>query len=157
MLHYEGELYILSAAFAHNIDGFGSRDVLYMGLDARPLLHRRDTLEDIVPFEPLSPTYRRIPVHVSDGFLLTWETPEQDEDEFGEETPKVATLHAVVEFSSEKNDFGRVNNYFLTTAESGTDGKLIMSSPLKRPLDFWENTRLTTEMLISLRPILFSE
>ena len=44
-----------------------------------------------------------------------------------------------------------MRNYFLTTAREGTDGQLIVSSPLRHPFPFYEGYKLGVEMIVCMR------
>lgn len=157
MLHVEGELYMLSCAFHTTLEGYGGvKPELYVGLDNRPLINIKDTLADVVAHEPISSTYKRIPVRTDGGFYLLMIDPNQESDDFGAEMPMVPAMRAAVEHIAQGADIGRVNNVFLTTAAEGSNGLLIMSNPLEHPLDFWENVRLTTESTIGLRKMRFN-
>lgn len=158
LLHYEGELYILSSAFHTTLEGYGSPPTnLYIGLDNRPVIHLADRLSDVTPHEPNSLAYKRIPVRTDGGFYFISLEAENDIDHFGEDAPHVAALRTAVEFIAEGADIGRVNNAFLTTAAEGSNGALVVSVPLKHSFDFWENYRLTTEITVGLRKMRFAK
>ena len=146
LLHKEGEIYILSAAFATDTAEYGvAKPELYIGLDTRAVLRIDDTLSRVVESEPRSAAYHRLPIKTNGGFLSFW-TKAEDQDE-----PAVFTISAAVEFIAEGADIGRVTTFFLTTAPAGTDGKLILSTAMKRGHTLYEDYRLTVEVMINLR------
>lgn len=146
LLHKEGEIYILSAAFATDTEGYGlAKPELYVGLDNRDVLRIDDTLARVVESEPKSSAYRRLPIKTSGGFMSFWTEAEDKGD------PSVFTISAAVEFIAEGADIGRVNKFFLTTAPSGTDGKLLISTSMKRAHTLYEDYRLTVEVMMNLR------
>lgn len=133
LLHDEGQAYILSAAFATTLEGFGpAPETLYIGLDDREVLESEDTLRSVVPFEP---KYRRIPVKTDGDFSIK---PE-----------RFFQLMTHVEFGA-PSDLGIVRNAFLTTAPEGTSGKLILSTALKHPRELFEGDTLIVQMLLDL-------
>lgn len=145
---------MLSAAFNIFVEGFGpAPKELFIGLDSREIIHAKDTMENVGKFEPTLASYKRIPVKTAGGFLSEWMKPQKATDEFGDPEDKVFTLHAKAEFSAIGGEIGKIHNYFLTTAESGIDGKLLVSSPLKHSFDFHEDYRLGVELVVSLREV----
>jgi hypothetical protein len=131
LLHYEGEPYVLSAAFHTSLEGYGAAPKeLYIGIDSRPLLHYGDTLKDVVNFEPTLETYQRIGVRTDKDFF---------------------TIRTRAVFKAIGGDLGEMRNYFLTTAREGTDGQLIVSSPLRHPFPFYEGYKLGVEMIVTMR------
>lgn len=154
-VHLDGEKYILSTAFATGLEGFGvAPATLYVGLDTRPTIFTRDALLDAAGAEVKAPSYRRMPISTQNDFLPILEDPKEPVDVFGENQRKVFTLRAAATFEAIGEDYGTVKNMFLTTAEKGTTGVLILSSPLIHPFDFWEGYKLTTKPIISLRAAL---
>lgn len=150
LLHYEGEQYVLSAAFNTGLEGYGIAPAdLYIGLDSRPIIKPNDTLKTVIEKEPQLPAYARSRIHTNGDFSPKWEKPRRESIS----KDPVFTLSASATFLAKDGDIGTVNNYFLTTAKEGINGRLIVSSPLTHPFDFWEGYKLTTEVLISLRGI----
>lgn len=146
LLHKEGEIYILSAAFATDLEGYGpAASALYIGMDNRDVLRIDDTLDRIVESEPHSSAYMRLPIQTQGGFMSFWTEAEEKSD------PSVFTISAAVEFVAEGADIGRVSKFFLTTAASGTSGKLILSNAMKRGHTLYESYRLTVEIILNLR------
>lgn len=146
LLHKEGEIYILSAAFATDTEGYGpAKSNLYIGLDNRETLRIKDTLADVVENEPHTLSYARLPIKTHGGFTSFW-TEAEKEDE-----PSIFTISAAVEFIAEGADIGHVSNFFLTTAASGTDGRLLVSTGMKRAHTLYEDYRLTVEVILNLR------
>lgn len=145
LLHYEGEQYILSAAFNTSLEEYGSiPGELYIGLDSRPALKASDTLVNAISREPQLPAYKRARIRTNGDFSPKWEKAQGESED-------VFTLAATATFSAKDGDIGTINNYFLTTAREGGKGKIIVSSALTHPFDFWEGYKLTTELIVSLR------
>jgi hypothetical protein len=152
LLHYEGEPYVLSAAFHTSLEGYGAAPKeLYIGIDSRPLLHYGDTLKDVVNFEPTLETYQRIGVRTDKDFFTKWARPLKEMDEFNEAAPLIFTIRTRAVFKAIGGDLGEMRNYFLTTAREGTDGQLIVSSPLRHPFPFYEGYKLGVEMIVTMR------
>lgn len=146
LLHKEGEIYILSAAFATDYAGYGPAvSSLYVGMDNRDVLRIDDTLDRVVESEPSSSAYARLPIRTQGGFMSFWTEAEEKSD------PSIFTISAAVEFVAEGEDIGRVGKFFLTTAASGTGGKLILSNAMKRGHTLYESYRLTVEIVLNLR------
>lgn len=156
-LHLSGERYILSAAFATKLDGYGAAPPkLYIGLDARPVIMVRDALADAAGMEPRAASYKRISVSTDGEFSPVFEKPLEAVDVYGENQRKVFTLKASAVFEAIGEDFGTVKNCFLTTSPEGATGALILSSPLLHSFDFWEGYKLSVEPTISLRAALIN-
>lgn len=155
ILHLEGEQYILSAAFATDLQKGGQPGKLYVGLDRRAKLLRGDALSEAARYEVHGKNYKRLPVSTKDGFTGAMETPENQQDHYGEPNQQVFTLRASFLFEAAE-DLGLVNNCFLTTVGDGDQGAIIISTPLKHSFEFWEGYRLTVEPTISLRAALLN-
>ena len=146
LLHKEGEVYILSSAFATDLEGYGpAAPALYIGMDNRDVLRIGDTLARVVESEPHSAAYQRLAVQTSGGFMPFWTEAEEESD------PSIFTISAAVEFVAEGADIERVSKFFLTTAPAGINGKLILSNAMKRGHTLYESYRLTVEIILNLR------
>lgn len=155
-LHVEGEKYILSAAFATSIAGYGpAPSKLYAGLDVRTKIHIKDTLSDCAIREPKTESYKRLAISTENGFSVVFEKPKEPVDMYGEEVERVFTLQGSFEFKAAE-DYGTINNCFLTTAAEGTQGTLIISTPLEHPFEMWEGYRLVVKPTICLRAALLN-
>lgn len=140
LLHEEGERYLLSAGFATNLPGYGpAPSSLYLGIDNRVTVERKQTLAQVVEAEP--PGYKRIPLRTAQDF-------------FPLDDPTFA-LALEVQFVAEA-DMGMVRNAFLCTAPSGSTGRLLVSVPLRRARPMFEQDTLTFECQLSLQQNLAS-
>ena len=125
LLHDEGELYILSAAFATAMAGYGAPPSnLYLGLDTSTrTLAEADTLA-LVTENSVSNGYSRAALStsgagtVSDDFYIT------------QPGAYYQAQSKIIEWTATNNTWTTVTKLFLTTASTGTSGKLICSIAL---------------------------
>lgn len=147
LLHYEGEQYILSAAFNTALE-FAVPPVLYIGIDSRNKLTPKDTLATVTKSEMKGASYSRIPIATGGGFIPSWEKALVVE---GKTDDPVFVLNATATFTAKGEDMGQVKNYFLATVAEGSNGLLLVSSSLRKPFDLDKGYKLTVGMSVSLR------
>lgn len=146
VLHFEGEQYILAAAFNTAMrEHEGTPEFLYVGIDNRETVTPAQTLTDVVAAEPTLGSYQRAPISTKDGFASGWVRVKGKKDD------SIFILNRTLTFRAEGGDIGRVKHYFLTTAAQGANGKLIMTTPMKKPFDFDEDWSIKADFTISLR------
>ena len=142
ILHDEGELYILSAAFDTDLAGYGAPPAsLYIGLDNRNTggaLAETDTLGMAGFAEPTGNGYARQGVSTATGFSLSAVAPYQQ------------AQSATVTFAASGGSIGPVRNRFLCTVGSGTAGKLIASVPLSQSRTLASGDSLQTNIILQL-------
>jgi len=125
ILHDEGELYILSAAFATGYSGYGvAPDNLYLGLDTSTrTLGEADTLS-LVGENAQTNGYERKALSTQGTGVSGQDFVLNQPTTFYRAESKIWTWSCV-------NDaWTTVTKLFLCTAPSGTSGKLICSVPL---------------------------
>ena len=140
-LHDEGELYLLVLAFDTDYgQGFPASAPanLYLGLDNRPGLSEGDTLATVVAAEPSGNGYARIPISTSTGFTLSQPGAAYQADS------------GVRTFTASGGVIGPVRHRFLTTAASGTTGKLLCSVPLSVERTLQDGDKLNTTLVIAM-------
>ena len=137
ILHYDGELYLLSAAFATHLDGFGTAPTnLYVGMDNRKIIEIEDTLAKVATQEPKVSSYKRQALSTSKDFTLI---------------PDERRLRAEVRFEA-GHDMDLVSKYFIATTASGSrGGKLLVSVAMKHERTLFTNDVLTLEITIGLK------
>lgn len=126
IVHDEGEIFLLSAAFATNAIGYGvPPTTLYLGLDNRSGLAETNTLASLIG-EPIDNGYTRVGLR-TDG------TGASGQDFYI--TQPAAYYQAqskIAHFECNTNDWATVSKLFLATS-SDNSGKLIASIALTAP------------------------
>lgn len=125
ILHDEGEQYILSAAFATGMAGYGvAPSTLYLGLDTSTrTLAEADTLVNVT--ENLEANgYTRKPL------VTTGAGTSADDFYITQPSAYYQAQTKIVEWSATNANWTTVTKLFLTTAATGTTGKLICSIAL---------------------------
>src|SRR5690606_30427253 len=138
ILHDEGEQFMLSAAFDTDLAGYGAPPAnLYLGLDNRASLAEADTLLT-VSGEPATGGYARKAVSTTTGFTLT------------QPGAYYQAATATLSFTASGANWGTLNHRFLTTAASGTAGKLIASLSFGTPRTVNDGDTLNSSLVIGL-------
>lgn len=137
ILHPDGELYLLSAAFATQLDGYGSAPAnLYVGIDNREIIEINDTLAKATSHEPKVSSYKRQILSTSKDFALV-----QNERK----------LKAEVTFEAGHDIMG-ISKYFITTSSSGSrSGKLLISVAMKHERTLFTGDILRLEITVGLK------
>ena len=145
VLHPQGKELLLSAAFFRENGPLGPLPTQwFIGLDTRSTIGRGDTLKEVVEYEPKSKDYARISIMENEGFSWLW----QESEESG--NPPEFTINASAEFTPNE-DWGMVNNFFLTSVQEGDKGILVCSNKLKKPRSMDEEVSFTIDCLLNLR------
>lgn len=144
ILHDEGEKYILSAAFATGLSGYGAAPAnLYLGIDARSSLAEADTLASLSG-EPSGNGYAR-------QALSTAGTGLSGQDFYINQPAAYYRADSKsVTFSASGGDWTAVTRLFLTTASSGTSGKLIASIALSASRTIVDGDSLAASIYVGL-------
>lgn len=139
LLHPDGELYLLSAAFATQLSGYGpAPDNLYVGIDNRTTIEAKDTLAIVTAYEPKVSSYKRQALKTSKDFTLM---------------PGERQIMAGVSFEA-GHDIKSVSKYFITTASSGSaNGKLLMSVAMRHERALFPGDVLRLEITIGLKDV----
>lgn len=122
LLHYEGELFILQAAFTGGQNSTIIPENYYLGLDNRTTLALADNIGSLSG-EPISNGYARQPVSSSGDFVVARENL----------SSHYSATCPIVIFQASGGSFGPVRNLFLTDKDDNT-GKLISSIALESAL-----------------------
>lgn len=136
LLHLEGELYLLQAAFAGGQDSTVIPVSYYLGLDNRSVVNDDDTMDELIG-EPLSGGYARAAVASSGDFAINLET-----DHYLATSP-------VVQFQA-TTGWGPISKLFLTT-NSDNSGKLISTAELDSPLTLGASEKVTMRIGMTLK------
>jgi hypothetical protein len=122
LLHYEGEAFLLRAAFTGGVESTVIPENYYLGLDNRTTIAVSDDMSDISG-EPISNGYARQPISSSGQFVVTRETL----------TSHFTATCPIVVFRASGGSFGPVKQLFLTDKDDNS-GSLISSVSLESPL-----------------------
>lgn len=137
LLHYEGEQFLLQAAF------FGGKvssiipDYYYLGLDNRLAVAVADTISSLIS-EPYGGGYQRAEISSAGEFAINF-----DNNHFVATSPIVA-------FRSTVGTWGPVSNLFLTANVDGED-KLISTAVLPSAIIMNPGDRVTMRIGMQLR------
>lgn len=137
LLHYEGEQFLLQAAFFGGKNSTIIPDYYYLGLDNRLEVNVADTIINILG-EPVGGGYQRAEISSSGDFAINFEN-----DHFVATSPIVA-------FNSTVGSYGPVSNLFLTANVNGDD-KLISTAVLPSAIILNPGDRVTMRIGMQLR------
>lgn len=137
LLHYEGEEFLLSAAFAGGSVSSIIPENYYLGLDNRTTIDAEDTMDTIIG-EPLSGGYQRQAISSSGDFSINFQSGHY-----------VATS-PIVAFRSTSSSWGPVKNLFLTNRVNNS-GSLISTAILTSSLTVSTGDSVTMRIGMQLR------
>lgn len=137
LLHYEGEQYILQAAFVGGKTSTIIPDYYYLGLDNRLSVVVDDTMDDLVG-EPNGNGYQRAAVASSGDFAINF-----NNNHYVATSPIVAYIATL-------GSWGPVSNLFLT-AEVDSEYKLISTAVLPSAIVMNSGDRITMRIGMQLR------
>lgn len=141
MLHYDGEDFILQAAFSGGRISTVIPESYYLGLDARTVISAGDTMDTIgANLEPTTAFgYSRQQLSSSGDFIVGQ----------SQNTPNYLASSPIVAFTARGGHWGPVLNLFLTTAEDET-GYLISSAKFSSPLTVNSGDSITMRIALML-------
>lgn len=137
LLHYEGEQYLLQAAFVGGKSSTIIPDFYYLGLDNRLSIVVDDTMDDLIG-EPNGNGYQRASVASSGDFAINFNNNHY-----------VATS-PIVAFIATLGSWGPVSNLFIT-AEVDGDYKLISTVRLPSAIIMNSGDRVTMRIGMQIR------
>ena len=119
LIHHEGEQFLLQALFSKEVNPVPAS--YYLGIDARTTVAAADDLTDLVS-EPSAFGYARKQLN-------------SDTSNFpvSSDANGYFIITAVKQFVASGGSWGTQRNTFLTTASTGTGGKLLITSPFSAP------------------------
>jgi hypothetical protein len=139
LLHYEGERFILEAAFAN--DGSVVPANYYFGLDNRTTIEVEDTMTTIANegYEPSTNGYTRVAVSSNGGFTVE-----------PNEVNIYQAIGSIVTFSATGTGYGPIKNLFLTT-QSNNSGYLLSTAVLSSSVTMSAGDQINLRMTIQLQ------
>lgn len=141
LLHYDGEEFILRAAFTGGRVSEVIPDNYYLGLDNRETLLEADNMDGLIG-EPIGSGYARQTVTSAEGaqgFVVT----KPDGGHF-------RAVSTIVAFTASGGSWGPVNNLFLTN-RNDAGGYLISSVRLEAPLSLDDGDKVTMRLSMTLK------
>lgn len=141
ILHDEGEIYILSAAFDTDLTGYGAPPAnLYLGLDNRTTPAEADTLASLSG-ETSGNGYARVALSSTTGFTISASAP------YNQATSSTATFTSTGTIGPAKNRFLCTH---ITATTSGTGQRLIASVALSTTRTLNNTDVLNTNIVLQL-------
>jgi hypothetical protein len=135
LLHYEGQKYLLQAAFQNNGETIPNN--YYFGLDSRATVAKSDTMISLVD-EPNGGGYARVAVSSVSGFT------------FQQQPSGVwRAISSLLQFTSTGGGYGPVRNLFLTGL-SGMSQVLIASNALSSAITLTSGDTINLRMSLQL-------
>jgi len=138
LLHFEGEEFLLQAAFLGGRNSTIIPDYYYLGLDNRSLVDTDDKIADLIG-EPYGGGYQRAEINSSNKFSLN-----------KEDVHYVATSPIVSFNANSIGGWGPVSNLFLT-AEVNGNYKLISTAILDHPITLNDGDKVTMRIGMQIR------
>lgn len=135
--HYEGEEFLLRAAFTGGQDSTIIPETYYLGLDNRTTVDAEDTLDDLIG-EPSGGGYERQGIASSGDFGLNFENGHW-----------IATS-PIVAFFATTGSWGPVRNIFLTSTVNNS-GSLISTSVLPSAVTLESGQSVTMRIGLTLK------
>jgi hypothetical protein len=141
ILHDEGEIYILSAAFDTDLSGYGAPPAnLYLGLDNRTTPAEADTLASLSG-ETSGNGYARVALPTTTGFTIAANAP------YNQATSNTAVFTSTGTIGPAKNRFLCTH---ITATTSGTGQRLIASVALASTRTLNNTDVLNTNIVLQL-------
>ncbi len=138
ILHDEGEIALLSAYFDTDLAGYGPPPAsLYLGLDNRTTVTEAQTLANLSG-EPSGNGYARQAVSTTTGWTISAPV-----DDYQAKTGTIV-------FNATGAGWGPVSRLFLTTAASGTTGKLLVTVSLSTSRTLLGGDQLNVDLAIKM-------
>jgi hypothetical protein len=137
LLHWEGEQFLLQAAFTGGRDSTIIPDVYYLGLDNRLSVDEEDTIDDLIS-EPSGGGYERAEISSFGDFSINFE-----------QNHYVATS-PIVAFRSTVSSWGPCSNLFLT-AEVASTYRLISTAVLPSAITMNTGDAITMRIGMQIR------
>ncbi len=137
LLHFEGEEFLLRAAFTGGRDSSIIPDNYYLGLDSRATPIVGDTITSLIT-EPVENGYVRQPLSSSGDLVVA------------DVSGHFRATSKIVAFRAQGGEWGPVSTLFLTDKETD-DGSLICSVPLGVALTVADGESMTLRLAFALR------